>query len=232
MEHYTNWQKTGYCLFAQRKLTEEMKLHFSGLSWLICSYIQSSQGELRALSFGIFPGLLCMDTLATSSPMMLPLSRGLVALVICVSHKTPSTESYTKKEFRKCLWKNKRSENLFLWGKVMHNSDGKGGKPRKKSVSWADHGQGIWGPRACMGSATERLCGSVTLLSLSEHRFHLIHGWNANDTYPAYFRSTWSFGEDWMEHFLGKNTKYYEDAVKHVVDLLLFHRCVCCVHRW
>ena len=180
----------------------------------------------------MLPGLSWMNTLSTSSPVMLPLSQGLVALVICVSHNTSSTESYTKKEFRKCLWKNKRSENLFLLGKVTQNSEVKEGNPEKGVSSGKTTGQGIWGPRACVGSATEHLCGPVTLLSLSEHWFHLTHGWNANDTCPAYFRSTWSFGEDWMEHFLGKNTKYYKDAIKHVVDLLLFHRCVCCVCRW
>ena len=56
MEHYTNLQKTGYCLFVQRKLTGEMKLHFSGLSWLICSYVQSSRGNREPCPLECFLG--------------------------------------------------------------------------------------------------------------------------------------------------------------------------------
>ena len=56
MEHYTNLQKTGYCLFVQRKLTGEMKLHFSGLSWLICSFVQSSWGNREPSPLECFLG--------------------------------------------------------------------------------------------------------------------------------------------------------------------------------
>lgn len=95
---------------------------------------------------GIPSGLSWMEALSTSSPMMLPLSRGIVALVaIPVPHKTPSTESCTKMELRNCLWMNEWSENLFLLGKVTKKSEGRGRKHRKMSVSWEEHWTGYLG---------------------------------------------------------------------------------------